>query len=209
MPKVARCDEVLPRGLGPRMPASRARGHQPWSGPLQLSAPASKSIPLTCLGFSRRLRRAGSDTWRAPQSYGETSCFLRLWRRVPPRVWLALVLWTARVSPAPLRAVPQDVLDEEGGEPLGLRGWRCPGTATTRLHPRLSGLRCPEHPASAARRFCCPPAARTYSRGERRATCPLAAGTRLHPDWLPRAPGDREEASPEPRRLQSPSLLLL
>lgn len=170
---------LVPRRVKSRLrsPAFRARDRQRGSSLLQRSAPASKSIPLTCLGFSRRLCGAGSDIWRVPQGHAATSCFLRLWRRFPSRVWLALVLRAARVSPAPLRAVPQDVLNEEGGEPLGLRGWRCPGTAATRLHPRFSGLHGPEHPDSAVRRFALPQPGALIALGESRAACPLATGT--------------------------------
>ena len=83
------------------------------------------------------LRRPGA----ASSSLG-----LRLW--VSPRVLLTrrLRLWAARVTSAPVSAVPKDVLDEEGGERLGLGGRHSRGAAARGPRVPQLWLGSPEHP---------------------------------------------------------------
>lgn len=76
-----------------------------------------------------------------------SSLGLRL--RVSPRVLLTrrLRLWAARVTSAPVSAVPKDVLDEEGGEWLGLGGRHSRGAAARGPHVPRPWLGSPEHPS--------------------------------------------------------------
>lgn len=114
-------------------------------------APPPRPCGFTCVGLPRRHGLpwcgAGPGARRILLRPGATSSALGLGLRVSPRGRRAsglrreLGLQAARVAAAPLYAVPQDVLDEEGGEWLALSG-----------RPRLAGpgLGSPEHPGASA-----------------------------------------------------------
>lgn len=137
-------------------PCARARAAR-WRVPSALCgsppgpAPPPRPCAFTCVGLPRRhgLPRRGAQPGarRILLRPGATSSALGLGLRVSPRGRRASGLrrerglQAARVAAAPLYAVPQDVLDEEGGEWLALSG-----------RPRLAGpgLGSPEHPGASA-----------------------------------------------------------
>lgn len=182
---------------GPRNPAAGAPGGPPSTRPHAVAAggpahsswgtqpgPARPLQPrrLTWLGLHRFLGLlapgAGLVALLVLRRPGAASSSLGLRLRVSPRVEARrltrrLRLWTARVTSAPVSAVPKDVLDEEGGERLGLGGRHSMGTAA--YGPRVPGpwLRSPEHPSVLAP----PPALRPQTQGPSCARCARCSRT--------------------------------
>jgi hypothetical protein len=113
---------------------------------------------LTWLGLHQRVclprRGAGSGAQRIVQRPGAASSSLELGRTVQPQAGLTRRLRAAGVAAAPLRAIPQDVLDEEGGKRLGLGGRQGPGTVAYRLRLPRPRLGSPEHPGGLAPTRC-------------------------------------------------------
>lgn len=187
-------------GLAPRTHAHARAGcsHPLSAGPHPLSPPPRR-CGFTWFGLPRRhglpRRAAGPGARLVLLRPGATSSALGLRRRVSPQGQRASGLrreqgpQAARVAAAPLCAVPQDVLDEKGGEWLGLS--RC---------PRLPGpwLGGPEHPGDSA----AAPSLRTRA-AAREAAAPLSlsrACQRLYPWGRADAPPSHWLWGPGPHR---------
>lgn len=172
------------------------RPRTPSSGGSALGCPRVPASPLTWLGLRQRLgllrRGAGPGAQLVGLYPGGAASSLRLWLRLrvaPSRA--------ASVAAPPLRAVPQDVLDEEGRERLG-RGWR-----RGPLRFRLPGqrLRGPQHPGCPALAQLRQPAQLSLSTSQRAYSPggsaprrpPIGRGTGSAADWPPCAPGDAAE----------------
>lgn len=182
------------RDLAPVQPASRpAPPLRPHPDPAPPPQPRCRLTWLTLRVRVGLLRCAGLGAPLVLGRPGAASSSLRLRLLVSRRVWLARGLRAARVAAAPLRAVPQDVLDEEGGERLGLGG-----------RPRLPGprRRSPEHPlgSAAGRRrqlrprrlhhFHFPPPGALISLGSAPRRPPIGRGNRARRRLAARAPGE-------------------